>query len=44
MTALADVAGSDRDGAGLVPAGLEASGREVKLLVMARHEVDRVVK
>jgi hypothetical protein len=44
MTALADVAGSDRDGAGLVPAGLEASGREVKLLVMARHEMDRVVK
>jgi hypothetical protein len=44
MTTLADVAGGDEDGAGLVPAGLAASGNGVKLLVMARHEMDRVVK
>jgi len=41
LTALADAAGIDQDGAGLIPAGLEASGREVKLLVMALHEMDR---
>ncbi|MGY2907872.1 hypothetical protein ACVWVY_006893 [Bradyrhizobium sp. URHC0002] len=41
MTALADAAGVDQDGAGLIPAGLEASGSGVKLLVMARHEMDR---
>ena len=44
ITTLADVAGSDHDGAGLVPAGLAASGTGIKLLVMARHEMDRVVK
>ena len=44
VTTLADVAGSDRDGAGLVPAAFAASGDGVKLLVMARHEMDRVVK
>ena len=44
VTTLADVAGSDRDGAGLIPAGFSASGDGVKLLVMARHEMDRVVK
>jgi hypothetical protein len=44
VTTLADVAGSDHDGAGLVPAGLAASGNGVKLLVMARHEMDRVVE
>ena len=44
VTTLADVAGSDHDGAGLIPAGFAASGNGVKLLVMARHEMDRVVK
>jgi hypothetical protein len=44
VTTLADVAGVDQDGAGLVPAGFAAGGNGVKLLVMARHEMDRVVK
>jgi hypothetical protein len=44
IATLADVAGSDRDGAGLVPAAFEASGTGVKLMVMARHDMDRVVK
>jgi hypothetical protein len=44
LVTLADVAGGDQDGAGLVPAGLAASGKGVKLLVMARHAMDRVVK
>jgi hypothetical protein len=44
VSTLADVAGVDQDGAGLVPAGFAASGNGVKVLVMARHEMDRVVK
>jgi len=42
ITALADAAGTDLDGAGLVPAGVSAEGGRVKLLVMARHEMERV--
>jgi hypothetical protein len=44
LSTLADVSGSDQDGAGLVPAALAAGGSGVKLLVMARHEMDRVGK
>jgi len=44
VSALADVAGTDQDGAGLVPVGLATSRSGVKLLVMARHEMDRVAK
>jgi hypothetical protein len=44
IATLADVAGSDHDGAGLVPAAFEASGTGIKLMVMARHHMDRVVK
>jgi hypothetical protein len=42
ITALADAAGTDLDGAGLVPAGISAERGRVKLLVMARHEMERV--
>lgn len=44
LATLADAAGSDKDGAGLIPAGVTADRDGVKLLVMARHEMDRVVK
>lgn len=42
INALADVAGTDLDAAGLVPAGMSAERGGVKLLVMARHEMERV--
>jgi hypothetical protein len=42
MGALADMAGTDLDGAGLVPAAISAERGGVKLLVMARHEMERV--
>jgi hypothetical protein len=44
LATLADAAGSDQDGAGLIPAGVTADREGVKLLVMARHQMDRVVR
>jgi len=44
IATLADVAGSDLDGAGLVPAAFEAKRNGIKLMVMARHDMDRVIK
>ena len=44
LSALADVAGTDCDGAGLVPASLAADHNGVTLLVMARHAMDRVAR
>jgi hypothetical protein len=44
ITALAGAAGTDLDGAGLVPAGMSAERGGVRLLVMARHEMERVVR
>ena len=44
LTTLADVSGSDRDGAGLVPANFAASPTGIELTVMGRHPMDRVVK
>ena len=42
VSTLADMAGTDLDGAGLVPAAMSAERGGVKLLVMARHEMERV--
>lgn len=44
LSSLAGAAGSDQDGAGLIASGLSADANGVTLLVMARHEMDRVVK
>jgi hypothetical protein len=44
ISALADVAGTDLDGSGLVPAGMSAAGGGVRLLVMARHEMERMAR
>jgi hypothetical protein len=44
LTTLADVSGSDRDGAGLVPANFAVSPTGVELTVMGRHPMDSVVK
>jgi len=44
LSTLADVAGADQDGAGLVPAGLTADRSGVTLLVIARHSMDRVTR
>ena len=41
VTALAREAGEDTDGAGLVPFGIEASGRGVLVRTIARHPFDR---
>jgi hypothetical protein len=38
---LADAAGRDADGAGLIPAALRASEQGIAVLTMARHEFDR---
>lgn len=42
LSAMAGAAGTDLDGAGLIPAGLSADRSGVKLIVMARHEMDRI--
>jgi hypothetical protein len=44
LSTLASVSGADLDGAGLIPVGLAASNSGVKLLVMARHTMDRIVR
>jgi hypothetical protein len=44
LSTLAGVAGADQDGAGLVPAGLTADRNGVKLIVIARHAMDRVTR
>ncbi len=44
LSTLANVSGADLDGAGLIPVGLAASNSGVKLLVMARHTMDRIVR
>ncbi|HEX3609321.1 MAG TPA: hypothetical protein VHU14_06605 [Solirubrobacterales bacterium] len=38
---LADATGRDADGAGLIPAALQASARGIAVLTMARHSFDR---
>jgi hypothetical protein len=40
-TGVADAAGRDADGAGLIPVGLQASADGVSVLTMARHSFDR---
>jgi len=44
ISALADVAGTDVDGSGLVPAAMSAGAGGVRLLVMARHEMERAAR
>jgi hypothetical protein len=43
MTKLADAAGRDVDGAGLIPASLRATDAGIAVLTMARHSFDRRV-
>ena len=44
MTKLADAAGRDVDGAGLIPASLRATDAGIAVLTMARHSFDRRVQ
>jgi hypothetical protein len=44
IATLAEVSGRDQDGAGLVPAAFSTHGETVKMLIMARHEFERVTK
>jgi hypothetical protein len=43
-TAVADASGSDKDGAGLIPAALTASPEGLRILTMSRHGFDRITR
>ena len=43
-TAVADASGSDKDGAGLIPAALTASPDRLRILTMSRRAFDRIVR
>ena len=43
-TAVADASGSDKDGAGLIPAALTASPDGLRVLTMSRHAFDRIAR